>query len=104
MSAHRIVIPSLLALLVSVGTMPVQADVDAVEDDTLNVNETTSPRRLQPEPTIAIDPTDTSIIAAGAQDFRKTTELINACGGNRWNGFYRSTDGGATWANSLVPG
>jgi hypothetical protein len=104
MSSDRFVIPSALALLLSLNAAPVRADINAVEDDVAGVNETTSPRRLQPEPTIAINPLDTRIIAAGAQDFRKTTELRNACGGNRWNGLYLSTDGGATWANSLVPG
>ena len=66
--------------------------------------DTTSPRRLQPEPTIAIDPLNPDIIAGGAQDFRRTTELRDACGGDRWNGFYLSINAGATWANSLVPG
>ena len=27
-----------------------------------------------------------------------------ACGGDRWNGFYLSTDAGLTWSNELVPG
>ena len=79
-------------------------DVNAISDDTAGVNDTTSPRRQQPEVSIAIDPTDTDIIAAGAQDFRRAAELRTACGGDRWNGLYLSTDGGATWSNSLVPG
>jgi hypothetical protein len=66
--------------------------------------DTPSPRRLQPEPTIAIDPLNSDILAGGAQDFRRTTELSEACGGDRWNGLYLSSDAGAIWANSLVPG
>jgi hypothetical protein len=62
---------------------------------------------MQPEPTITINPANTDIILGGAQDFRKTTEIINACGsGNRWNGLYRSIDGGVGFDdfNNLVPG
>ena len=83
------------------------SDVNVVLDDVVEVGPnplTTSPKRLQPEPTVAIDPSNPLIIAAGAQDFRKTTELNEACGGNRWNGLYISYDGGATWEQSLVPG
>lgn len=49
--------------------------------------DTTSPRRQQPEPTIAIDPLNSDFLAGGAQDFRRTTELREVCGGDRWNGF-----------------
>src|SRR5512134_4020261 len=101
---------SLLVGLLAVGLVPVATahddsdDVNAIVDDVANTL-TTSPKRLQPEPTIAIDPSDPDIIAAGAQDFRKTTELREACTGNRWNGLYISTDGGSTFPdNRLVPG
>jgi hypothetical protein len=79
-------------------------DVNAINDDVAGVEDTTSPRRNQPEPSIAIDPENTEIIAAGAQDFRRATELRAACGGDRWNALYLSTDGGGTWSNDLVPG
>jgi hypothetical protein len=68
------------------------------------LEDTTSPRRQQPEPTIAINPLDPSIIVAGAQDFRRAAELRAASGGDRWNALYISTDSGLTWSNSLVPG
>jgi hypothetical protein len=95
----------LLALAMFGGSGPtaVAANVNAVSDD-VPTPLTTSPRRLQPEPTIGIDPNDPDIIAAGAQDFRKTTELNEACGGNRWNGLYITYNGGTTWEQSLVPG
>jgi hypothetical protein len=56
-------------------------------------------RRMQNEPTLAIDPRNTSVWASGANDY---------CGvptaGDAWAGFYRSTDAGATWTDSLLPG
>lgn len=51
------------------------------------------------EPAVAINPSDTSVMVAGANDY---------CGvatwGDAWMGFYVSTDGGASWMNSLNPG
>ncbi len=58
-----------------------------------------SPDRQQVETTIAVDPRNPSIIVAGAQDYR-----LRAGGEHRWHGYYRSTDGGATWSQSLLPG
>jgi hypothetical protein len=56
-------------------------------------------RRPQNEPTIAVNPHDTDVIAAGSNEYcRQTT------GGDVWAGYYRSADGGSTWTNSLVPG
>src|SRR5215213_3623163 len=63
-------------------------DVVATVDDVAGVNDTSSPRRNQPEPSLAINPRNTDVIAAGAQDFRRARELRAACGGDRWNGFY----------------
>ncbi len=96
---------AILAVLFTSGLGPMAygQNVNIVSDEPGDL-ETSSPRRLQPEPTIAIDPADSSIIAGGAQDFRRTTDLHEACGGDRWNGLYLSSDAGATWANSLVPG
>jgi hypothetical protein len=96
-----------LCALVALGAAPQiaqGANVNVISDDVAGVDETTSPKRQQPEPSIAIDPLNTDVIVAGAQDFRQAAKLREACGGDRWNGFYRSTDGGKTWANSLVPG
>jgi hypothetical protein len=56
-------------------------------------------RRMQNEPTLAIDPRDTSVWTSGSNDY---------CGvptaGDAWAGFYRSTDGGSSWTDSLLPG
>jgi hypothetical protein len=80
------------------------ADVNTISDDVFGVDETDSPRRNQPETALSINPRNPDIIVGGAQDFRRARELRAACGGDRWNGFYLSTDGGATWSNELVPG
>jgi hypothetical protein len=55
--------------------------------------------RPQNEPTLAIDPRKPSVWASGSND---------ACtvptAGDGWAGFYRSTDTGAHWTDSLLPG
>jgi hypothetical protein len=56
-------------------------------------------RRSQNEPTVAVDPHNTSVIAAGANDY--CAQIVN---GDVWAGYYRSTDGGSSWQDSLVPG
>lgn len=56
-------------------------------------------RRMQNEPTLAIDPRNHSIWAAGSNDYCTVPTA-----GDAWAGFYRSTDGGGTWADSLLPG
>src|SRR5262245_55487472 len=56
-------------------------------------------RRQQNEPTIAVDPSDTDVVVAGANDY--CAAIVN---NEVWAGYYRSEDGGTTWANGLVPG
>jgi hypothetical protein len=56
-------------------------------------------RRQQNEPTIAVDPSNTDVVVAGANDY--CASIVN---NEVWAGYYRSENGGATWANSLVPG
>src|SRR3990170_2380393 len=55
--------------------------------------------RQSNEPTIAISPADSDIIAAGANDYRMVPVF-----GDGWLGFYVSSDGGGTWFNTMVPG
>jgi hypothetical protein len=57
-------------------------------------------RLPQNEPTVAVDPRAPNVVVAGAND------LCGLAGGMRgpWVGYYRSVDGGRTWADSLVPG
>ena len=56
-------------------------------------------RRQQNELTIAVDPSDPNVVVAGSNDY--CASIVND---EVWAGYYRSEDGGATWANSLVPG
>ena len=56
-------------------------------------------RRMQNEPTLAIDPRDTSVWASGSNDYCTVPTA-----GDAWAGFYRSTDSGASWTDSLLPG
>src|SRR5690348_4459084 len=56
-------------------------------------------KRAQNEPTIAVDPRNPSIVIAGSNDY--CAAPVN---GDVWAGYYRSTDGGATWQDSLLPG
>ena len=56
-------------------------------------------RRMQNEPTIAIDPRDTRVRTAGSNDY--CTIPTN---GDAWAGFYRSSTSGVTWVDSLLPG
>jgi hypothetical protein len=58
-------------------------------------------RRTQNEPSVAVDPRNPAITVAGSNDY--CAEIVNGSG-NVWAGYYRSTDGGSTWSNSLVPG
>jgi hypothetical protein len=56
-------------------------------------------RRQQNEPSTAVDARSPSIVVAGSNDYC-TVELA----GGTWAGFYRSTNSGATWTDSLLPG
>jgi hypothetical protein len=56
-------------------------------------------RRSQNEPTVAVNPHNPQVVAAGANDY--CAQIVN---GEVWAGYYRSTDGGASWHDSLVPG
>jgi len=51
----------------------------------------------QNEVTIAAFPNNPDVLVATARDTRQAS-------GFSWAGYYRSTDGGHTWANALVPG
>jgi Neuraminidase (sialidase) len=58
-------------------------------------------RRTQNEPSVAVDPRNPQIIVAGSNDY--CAEIVNGSG-NVWAGYYRSTNGGTDWSESLVPG
>ena len=56
-------------------------------------------KRAQNEPAVAVDPHDPSVVVAGSNDY--CAAPVN---GDVWAGYYRSTDGGASWRDSLLPG
>lgn len=56
-------------------------------------------RRQQNEPSTAVDPRDPSVVVAGSNDYC----TVPGAGGT-WTGMYRSSDGGASFSDSLVPG
>jgi len=56
-------------------------------------------KRQQNEPSTAVDARNADIVVAGSNDYC-TAEIA----GGTWTGFYRSTDRGATWTDSLLPG
>ena len=58
-------------------------------------------RRSQNEPSVAVDPRSSDVVVAGSNDY---CAEIGSGSGNQWPGYYRSTNGGATWRSSLVPG
>jgi hypothetical protein len=56
-------------------------------------------RRMQNEPTVAIDPRNPAVQTSGSNDY--CTVPTN---GDAWAGFYRTSDGGSSWTDSLLPG
>jgi hypothetical protein len=56
-------------------------------------------KRSQNEPSVAVNPRNTQIVVAGSNDY--CAQIVND---DVWAGYYRSTDAGTTWSNSLIPG
>jgi hypothetical protein len=55
--------------------------------------------RQQNEPAVSISPTNPSLMTAGSNDYCTVPTA-----GDAWAGFYYSSDGGASWTDSLLPG
>jgi hypothetical protein len=102
------------AVLATAGqSAPAQADIRVTRDATpgsyvrydgatdATMLSCSTGRRTQNEPSVAVDPRNTAVVIAGSNDY--CAEIHNGSG-NVWVGYYRSTDGGATWTDSLVPG
>jgi hypothetical protein len=114
MRSRLFIIASAATIAVSLGGVaPAQAagDVRVTGDDTAasylrydGASDATTAgcstgRRSQNEPTVAVDPHAAGVVVAGANDY--CAQIVN---GDVWAGYYRSTNGGATWRDSLVPG
>ena len=59
------------------------------------------------EPTVAIDPRNTGVLLGSSNDYCGVYQDVDGVPqpiGPIWLGYYRSTDGGSSWTNSLVPG
>jgi hypothetical protein len=54
---------------------------------------------MQNEPTLAIDPRNPTVWSSGSNDYCPVPTA-----GDAWAGFYRSTDNGQHWTDSLLPG
>ena len=65
-------------------------------------------RGRQNEPSVAVDPRNTSVLLGSSNDYcgvyNRTVGGRPAAVGPIWLGYYRSTDGGASFVSSLVPG
>lgn len=94
--AQGVAVASLVLILLAVPQASAQAALTNVEHP--NVLVTIDPeQRSQNEVTIAAFPNNPDILVATARDTRQAS-------GFSWAGYYRSTDGGKTWSNALVPG
>jgi hypothetical protein len=56
-------------------------------------------RRMQNEPTLAIDPRNPTVWTSGSNDYCTVPTAADA-----WVGFYRSITSGVSWTDSLLPG
>ncbi len=72
---------------------------DSVIANCNNSLPTKGSKRQQNEPTVAIDPSETNVVVAGANDYCAVPSI-----GDAWMGLYVSTDGGSNWKGSLNPG
>src|SRR4051812_7022848 len=70
------------------------------------LNECTVARGRQNEPSVAVDPRDTSVLVGSSNDYCGVYNRGVAGGavGPIWLGYYRSQDSGSSWTSSLVPG
>src|SRR6266566_1924528 len=96
-----------LVLLTVSGILPasaltVGANVNVIQPGSLNNGDQN--HLQQNEPWITIDPANTNILVAGANDYRRSRFLPAGVPTSVWMGYYRSTNGGGAWTNDLVPG
>src|SRR5436853_3029459 len=74
------------------------------------LNECTKSRGRQNEPSVAVDPRDTSVILGSSNDYcgvynnGSDADGAPIPSGPIWLGYYRSQNGGQSFTSSLVPG
>jgi hypothetical protein len=109
---------ALAALALASSAFDAQANQPQVAGDPSSNTTARFPTNKQNEPTIAVNPTSSSFLIAGANDEQRQPPCgpgpvrgsvpANDCSffpGVGTNGVYTSSDGGATWANrGLLPG
>src|SRR5438045_447598 len=68
--------------------------------------ECTISKGRQNEPSVAVDPRNTSLLLGSSNDYCGVYNRGALAGaiGPIWLGYYRSLDGGGSWTSSLVPG
>ncbi len=101
-----IMIPSLIVMLAV--AVPVHAELVGDTRVTVGSSSTPFPQNKQNEPSVAIDPTNPSVVAVGAND---EIDLAPCNGGNcpftagvGVSGIYFSFDGGQTWTQPTYAG
>lgn len=93
-----VLVASLAIALLALAPLSAQAGKALTRVEQPNVLVTIDPQATsQNEVTIAAFPTNRNVLVATARDTRQPS-------GFSWAGYYRSTDGGETWTNALVPG
>ncbi|MCU1677211.1 MAG: hypothetical protein JWM93_1969 [Frankiales bacterium] len=73
------------------------------------LDECTVAHGRQNEPSVAVDPRNTSVVLGSSNDYCGVYNAADAGGnpvatGPIWLGYYRSQDSGTSWVSSLVPG
>ncbi len=91
-----------LSGILPASALTVGANVNVIQPGTLNSGDQN--HLQQNEPWITIDPANTQVLVAGANDYRRSRFLPAGVPRTIWMGYYRSTNGGGAWTNDLVPG
>jgi len=99
---------SILALLAAIALVSVPVFAASFTDVPVNLSAPGAlfPTNRQDEPTIAVNPTNPSLLIAGANSEAQTPSCANGYCGHYWNiglsAVYTSSDGGATWTDRGV--
>src|SRR3989442_6641565 len=96
-SKARMALVTLIIAAVFVVSLPAAQAAGVRVGRNIDIRGETGADRQVLETSIAVDPVNPDIIVAGAGD-------LTLKEGPPWEGYYRSNDGGATWASRLIPG